>query len=504
MFKRRYLNILFIFIAYSLVGFSGLERYVELEGFFNARSASKFRTTDANIKFVAARGTRAEIVNYQKFSSGNYGLEVKVINGEHKGEKVWLYYKSSNPNMQLYKDVPKEWGAISSPEAASPESASGVEVTKTTSAYEAPTQPETNQDGEVVEKINQSLPPSSVTSEADGEVCTNCSIENEESPVAEKNLTTVSAIVEATNHLNKPYCSKPVTPQKTAGAHCAKPSKCAPPQKTDLEKTYSAEYKAYIESITQQAAEVTGVDPAILMSIMQAESGFHPFAKNSGGDVGIAQFQESTAHATLKYYYQSIYGKSYSGPKPNKRRPSECNGSAYPKKVASACLKKLINVCNTEEYRYSLYCPNFSIYLMASHVKQIKDSSDRYMVKVNGEKVNVRNKLVPNGDPIAESRFILSVYNRGYRIINSAVHSFDQNKKWPSAADYGELWDANRANTSNYKSRISDPFGGGNLQGHNINRCYVWKIAGICGGTQGSYLDQYTKDFCGTRIAGGQ
>ncbi len=97
-----------------LAGFTGKEKYVELEGYVNGRNSSSFTTRDKNIVSVLEKGTRGEIVEYKKLASGNYGLRVKVLNGSEMGQYVWVYHRTSNSDLALYETIPSNWKPSSS------------------------------------------------------------------------------------------------------------------------------------------------------------------------------------------------------------------------------------------------------------------------------------------------------------------------------------------------------------------------------------------------------
>lgn len=119
-----------------MVGFTGQERFVELQGFLNARSSAAFRQVDSNVVTVLNRGTRGEILESKKMSSGNYGLRIKVTTGSNAGQSYWVYYNNSRPDLALYTTPPQSWTAAPSattmaPQrgaAATPGSARGAET----------------------------------------------------------------------------------------------------------------------------------------------------------------------------------------------------------------------------------------------------------------------------------------------------------------------------------------------------------------------------------------
>lgn len=264
-----------------------------------------------------------------------------------------------------------------------------------------------------------------------------------------------------TNLSNSKMCKVPVTPEDKTSANC-QPGSCVNSRNQKrkdifaMDRKYGAGYATRILSIVQQAAAESGVNPAILMAKMDEESSFDRNAHSPTNDHGIAQFQFGTGAATLKYWKSIASGNS------PVRNLTSANLSAVRGRTNCGTAAHLVP---------DLYCPEFAIRLMAFHIKQT-------LAKVPTS--SIRTMLV-NDDPVAQMRYIASVYNRGDRIIKSAEAYKRQTGRNISARDYGVLWNTN-AN--------------GGLKGQNINRCYVYRIAGLCGGLGNSVIGQYTTLYC--------
>lgn len=56
-------------------------------------------------------------------------------------------------------------------------------------------------------------------------------------------------------------------------------------------------YPGWVMPLVQQATQGTSVPPAILLALLQQESGFNPNARSSAGAEGIAQFMPGTAQS---------------------------------------------------------------------------------------------------------------------------------------------------------------------------------------------------------------
>lgn len=84
---------------------------VELSGWLNGRSDSKFRSVDLNHTFVVKPGTRARITDTKFFpQSKNYGVCLEILNSTDLASDqkcTWIYYNVKNPNMTLFSVADK-------------------------------------------------------------------------------------------------------------------------------------------------------------------------------------------------------------------------------------------------------------------------------------------------------------------------------------------------------------------------------------------------------------
>lgn len=100
-FQLNLKNSLGLIILLFSLGFAK-DGIIELESYLNGRSSANFLKETKNVKFTLPPGTRAKIQASKKFSSGNYGLQVEVTSGPHKGESVWVYYRNADPGIKLF------------------------------------------------------------------------------------------------------------------------------------------------------------------------------------------------------------------------------------------------------------------------------------------------------------------------------------------------------------------------------------------------------------------
>lgn len=94
--------------SFSL-GFTGHERFVELEGYFNGRTGADFRPEAQNVRAVLAKGTRGQILRSAKLPSGNYALKIRTMNGDFRGQEFWVYYDLERRTVKTYDKAPADW-----------------------------------------------------------------------------------------------------------------------------------------------------------------------------------------------------------------------------------------------------------------------------------------------------------------------------------------------------------------------------------------------------------
>lgn len=313
-------------------------------------------------------------------------------------------------------------------------------------------------------------------------------------------------------------CGQQQPPESSMGGSCAPPTRnCAERNRMNINRHAGGSFAPWLVDLVNQASMETSehatanagnscASPAMMMTLMDQESTFHPMSSNSWNDHGIAQFQLGTAEATLRYAQQAAAPDS---PLRNTVqrgltwKPTACSFTSVPwaRDLSQSCFNALQRECvSNGRLVASLYCPQFAVRLQALHLKQIcsepfhvDSRSGQHPPPDSSRSINLTEVLLGDGDPAAEARFVASRYNRGYRIYTSAVHYRSNHGRWPSASDYGPLWATRRPLGF---SRSRDPAGGGSLRGHVINRCYNWRTVGLCGGLGGTLYDNYRIMTC--------
>ncbi len=93
-------------VVTALCGPIAFAQFAELTSFLNGRSGANFLKTENNIQFVVNPGTQGEVLGIKTFNSGNQGIQLRLTNGSHAGETVWVYLNRSNPGLKFYDANP--------------------------------------------------------------------------------------------------------------------------------------------------------------------------------------------------------------------------------------------------------------------------------------------------------------------------------------------------------------------------------------------------------------
>ncbi|MBO9667286.1 MAG: hypothetical protein J7501_10795 [Bdellovibrio sp.] len=109
-FKKIYKPMMSAFLCTILLsGWTGKEKFVELEGYLNGRNSANFTQGAGNVVKTLNKGTRGEILDVQRLRSGSYGIKIKVLNGRAEGETLWVYHKEGDSELSLFATIPANW-----------------------------------------------------------------------------------------------------------------------------------------------------------------------------------------------------------------------------------------------------------------------------------------------------------------------------------------------------------------------------------------------------------
>ncbi|MBT4762824.1 MAG: hypothetical protein HOO06_14115 [Bdellovibrionaceae bacterium] len=287
------------------------------------------------------------------------------------------------------------------------------------------------------------------------------------------------------------YESCPIVPQKRNGELCIQPLK----QKQVIAYTLNKKLKEFVIAASKEA----GIEPELLAAMIHQESHWNPFLentwekkicknkdKNSDPKEKCSDYRWSRGLGQFGKSISKTYGIDWGTDSFKFQRPKAC-GRNYKKARSLACTNSLIKLCKIFENEIQtgsrkampFICPESMIHATAQHLK------DAFMGEIPVWITDTNGKIIKEDiHPLifkssAESmRARIAYFHRGVRLINSYVDFYDTNGDWPKT--YGEAW-AGSQRRDESKTEVSEQIGYDNLNRHFINRCHIWKLAGLCG-----------------------
>ena len=255
----------------------------------------------------------------------------------------------------------------------------------------------------------------------------------------------------------------------------------------------------------QNTAKKFKIDPALLASIIHKESEFNPFSENKyekklcldkkrRGE-RCADYLWGQGLAQLGANNAKNYGMLWVNKMP---RLKSCGKRHI---FYSKCFYSLESFCRKKYKKYKLwpnYCPRAGMRSIAQHIHYILNREHKILANSKNEKgrkiIDLMKHIKRN--KAEKFRYVIAIYNRGMKPINSLEEHYRQHGKLPIWYDHA--WNTKRELGKTPSSEI------GFLLLHNqvINRCHVWQLAGLCGkNLSNTLIGQYTKYFKSRRIA---
>lgn len=237
-----------------------------------------------------------------------------------------------------------------------------------------------------------------------------------------------------------------------------------------------------------QAANIHGINPALLKAQLHAETTMNPLLENAGEKKAIAAGKGDRNYKWGKGLGQfgannaGDYDLIWSAPKPVATEKELLDPKS---KINKELLdpNSAINKPNAKG-QFSIWSPLGGILAKARMLKERLDKEYTVDVVKEGVKKTIRVDTLYKRNEVEKTRYLAGMYNRGVMPINSVREYYRQNKKFPRY--YGEAWATNRKRDTP-KASI--------LKGEDVNRCHVYKIAGLCGEEAQGYLKEYSQDF---------
>lgn len=250
-----------------------------------------------------------------------------------------------------------------------------------------------------------------------------------------------------------------------------------------------------LKQMIQNSARKFHVPPALIASIMHNETNFDLFIENqeekkiceeNGGSC--SSYKWGRSFAQLGVTDAPLYGVDW-----NKfiSPPSSCAATAGKgQPVTSQCLQDMDKICASQNGSLRpINCPAAAVDAVAQKLATLIPSDLKTVLSRGKSIKKIDLTSVLTSDEITEVRNRAGLYNRGPRVYNGYAEYYRKNGKFP--ANYGEAWSATKTCDS-----PSDKIGYRVLRHEFINRCYVWRVAGLCGGfPKTSLMAQYTEVF---------
>jgi hypothetical protein len=255
----------------------------------------------------------------------------------------------------------------------------------------------------------------------------------------------------------------------------------------------------HLRKLVRNASRDEGVHPAIVAAILQKESYFNPFSENQyEKKLCLSQGKECPAYrwgqglAQLGATNAAEFGLSWQA---KITKPRACGKRHI---FDPACFTALESKCAKVKKatgKYPTYCAEAGVRAVAKYVASLigRDLWMRVDVKsANGvwtEKViNLTNEM--RRTLAEEFRYVLGMYNRGKRPVNSIEEHFRQFGRAPEWYDHA--WLTARVEGATPTTQMGYLI----LNNEVINRCHVWQVAGLCGeDLQGTLAGAYLADF---------
>lgn len=296
--------------------------------------------------------------------------------------------------------------------------------------------------------------------------------------------------IESVEHLTGINSSCPERPIQRNGSPCL-----APPEKFTL--------PAHLKKLIRNVAREEKVHPALLAAILQKESYFNPFSENkyeknfcTGAELakgkctdyrwgqGLAQLGKTNAKDYGLLWQEKLF------------KPKACGRRHI---FEPACFQKLENYCKVQSRKngglYPANCPTAGVRAAAKHIAEFAQRSFWLRVDSKAPDGSWKEGLIDarkffRRSLAEEFRYILGMYNRGMRPLNSLEEHFRQHGKAPEW--YDSAWLVERVEGVTPSPQMGYLL----LNKEMINRCHVWQLAGLCGTSmRGTLAGQYLEDF---------
>jgi hypothetical protein len=270
---------------------------------------------------------------------------------------------------------------------------------------------------------------------------------------------------------------------RVRGADCTQPDNCDP---TPLSKHDPENRRYKYDDWIVEAANEWGIDPALIKAQLHAETSIDPLKENEPEKEaclkklpncnrgyqwgkGLGQFGRDRAR---------FYGLDWNAPKPSSKAALSAMCDKLPAPSEGGALQPV-------------WCPRAAIWAKAKYLRERLDEEYYVPVEIKGRGPGfVRVDTLYKRNLTETARYLAGMFNRGKMPINSIEEHYRQTGSFP--AWYGVAWSTPRVATT---PKVVDGQRYQILNKENINRCHVFKIAGLCGDEPQGWIREYSQDF---------
>ena len=404
-------------------------------------------------------GTEGRIIHFEKIGDSEWAY-VHFITGSYRGRRGWLPANAKEKNVRLY--------ALDKNQAFQTLESKRAEFARVT--------------GRVLGRLSMIYQPKSsqeISRLGGGYTVDFFNLY----PRSNFGISTILA------HTQYMTTSCPLHPVQRSGKPCE-----VPPKKYKL--------PPHLKRAVTRASKRHQVHPAIVAAILQKESFFNPFIENRY-EKSICTKQKARGEKCVAYMWGQ--GLAQLGATNAKdygiqwmetiSRPKICAGRHIFKIKCFNFLERKCKAYYKRNGLYPSYCPKAGISAVAKYVSDLVHSERKIRVDVVNRKGIWSQQVVDitkimRRNLADEFRYIVGMYNRGMRPINSIEEHYRQfgaPPKW-----YDNAWITER------KIGFTPSVEMGYMILHKelINRCHVWQVAGLCGmSLTGTLSGEYLKDF---------
>ena len=246
-----------------------------------------------------------------------------------------------------------------------------------------------------------------------------------------------------------------------------------------------------------EAANEFGIEPALLLAQLHAETHMRPLVENSSEKKANGQNADCKNSKETKTTNPYCWGKGLGQFGANNAHAYGLDWYA----IQPQSEDELVKICAQAEVDYQkskqpqkflfpIWCPKRAILAKAQYLREKLDKPVFMEVESTDSagkpvKVQARIDYLYKRNSVETARYLAGMYNRGNKPIYSIREHYRQHKKLPQY--YGTTLHTKRIQNETPDKPL--------LESDAVNLCHVYKIAGLCGDDAQGWLKTYRTDF---------